>query len=205
MKMKFYSLWLSAIIIMVFLLQYIPGFTELFLLTPSAFFQPWRFITSIFLHASLSHLILNLFSLALFGFILEKIIGSRKFITIFFISGIFANIIAVNFYSASLGASGAIFGIIGALTIIKPLMMVWAFSVPLPLFIVAILYIVINLIQTFVPSDIGTIAHLSGIAIGLIAGLLIKIKMPKKTAKQKIEIPEPLLRQWEQQYLNLPR
>ncbi len=201
MKIKYYSLWLVLVCIFVFLLQaVIPGFTDLFLLNQQAYPQLWRFVTSIFLHASMGHLFYNMLALGLLGFILEKLVGSRKFLLIFFASGIFANLIAVNFYSASLGASGAIYGIIGALTIIRPFMMVFAFGVPLPMFGVAILYVVVNLVQTFVPSDIGTIAHLSGIVIGFLFGLFLRKKSPKK---QKIVISEAYITDWEKKHLGL--
>ncbi|MEK6872909.1 MAG: rhomboid family intramembrane serine protease [Nanoarchaeota archaeon] len=178
--MKFYSLWLVLIIFSVFILQVIiPGLTEFFLLNSSATsdFQFWRFLTSIFLHGSLTHLLFNLFALFFFGIILEKEVGSRNFLIIFFFSGILANLIAVNFYSSSLGASGAIYGVIGALTIIKPLMMVWTFGMILPMFIASILWVTADILRTlgaFGQTNIGSIAHLSGIAIGILCGILLR-------------------------------
>ena len=135
-KNKFYALWLALICIVIFIAQtLISGFTDLFLLNNQALgVEFYRFITAIFLHGSLSHLVFNLFALIFFGLILEKFIGSKKFLLVFFISGVLANIFSVFFYPSSLGASGAIFGIIGCLTILKPLMTVWAYALPLPLF-----------------------------------------------------------------------
>jgi len=90
----------------------------------SYYYEIWRFVSAIFLHDGIIHLIYNLFALALFGFILEKLIGSKRFLIVFFASGIIANLIAVNFYNSSLGVSGAIYGILGCLVILKPLMMI---------------------------------------------------------------------------------
>jgi len=123
--MKFYTLLLTLIIIAVFILQaIIPNFTDSLLLNQQSFPEVWRFVTAIFLHGSLTHLIFNLFALILFGLVLESLIGSNRFLLVFFSTGIIANIISFNFYPASLGASGAIMGIIGALTVSKPLMTV---------------------------------------------------------------------------------
>ena len=202
-RFKFYALWLCLILIAVFILQQIPGFTELFILNKKTInnFQIWRLVSSIFLHGSLPHLLYNLFALALFGSILEKFIGGKKFLWIFFLSGILANIVAVNFYSSSLGASGAIYGLLGCLTIIKPLMMVWAFGFPMPMFIAGILWVGGSVLGLFMPSNIGHIAHLSGIIVGFIFGLFLIFKKGRIEKVRKIEIPETYMNEWENRYV----
>jgi membrane associated rhomboid family serine protease len=185
MKLGFYSVILGIFLVIIFLIQLsVPGFTELFLLNQQAFYQYWRFVTAIFLHGSTAHLLYNLFALVFFGFILENIIGSKKFLTIFFIAGILANIVSVNFYTASLGASGAIMGVIGALAAIKPFMMVWAFGLILPMALAAGLWIVGDILGIFVPDGVGNIAHLAGIAIGIIIGVSFRVKRRKKSRKK---------------------
>jgi len=204
-KMKFYSILLALVMIAVFILQTtFPNFTESLLLNQQAFPQIYRFITAIFLHGSLTHLIFNLFALILFGLILEKLIGSYKFLFIFLASGIIANIISVFFYPSSLGASGAIFGIIGALTIIKPLMSVWAFNLPMPLFLAAILWAIGDILGIFYPSGIGNIAHLSGLALGLLLGIYFRFKHKEKqeiSYSYKINIPESYMQDWENRFM----
>ncbi|MBU1136209.1 MAG: rhomboid family intramembrane serine protease [Nanoarchaeota archaeon] len=204
-QIKFYSIWLSLICIIVFIIQsIIPGFTELFLLNSSKSFEIWRFVTSIFLHGSSIHLVYNLFALLLFGLILESLISSRKFLIVFFLTGIFANLISVFFYEKSLGASGAIFGIIGTLTILKPLMTVWAFSLPMPLFVASIIWLIGDVLGVFIPSNTANLAHLSGLAIGLIIGVLIRTKkqiQEHKTYTRNIKIPEPDIRGWEDEFM----
>ena len=176
-KFRFQALKLCFWIFLIFLVQtFVNGFTELFLLDSSLTLQFWRFFTSIFLHGDFAHLLYNLFALALFGSMLEKFIGSRKFLIVFFVTGILANIISVNFYDASLGASGAIFGIIGALIVVRPFMVVWAFGLPMPLILAGILWVVGDVIGIFVPSNVANLAHLSGIAFGLIFGGLYRKK-----------------------------
>lgn len=197
-KFKFYALWMCLICIGVFILQQFSGFTELFVLNQSAIPQIWRFVTAVFLHGSLPHLLYNLFALALFGSILEKLIGGKKFLFVFFISGIIANLIGFNFYDSSLGASGAVYGILGALAAVRPMMMIWAFGFPMPMFIAAILWVVGSVLGIFMPSNIGHIAHLSGIIIGLLIGIFLR---EKRRAVRKIEISEPDIRRWEERYM----
>lgn len=200
--MKYFTIWLSLICIVMFILQISAGITDSLLLNQDSWFQPWRFVTSIFLHGSSSHLIFNLFALILFGLITEKVIGSNRFLVVFFISGIFANLVAVNFYSESLGASGAIYGILGCLTILRPRMVIWAFNLPMPLFVAAILWILMSVVGIFVPSNIGDIAHLSGIVAGFIFGFLFRNSVRVvREKKQKIDIPESYARRWENNWM----
>ena len=170
-RFRFYALKLCFWMFVIFLVQlFIGGFTEIFLLDSEAISQFWRFITSIFLHGDFTHLLYNLFALALFGSMLERLIGGRRFLVVFFVSGILANIFSVNFYDSSLGASGAIFGIIGALIVVRPLMIVWAFGLPMPLVLAGVLWAVGDAIGIFMPSNIANLAHLSGMFFGLIFG-----------------------------------
>jgi len=185
--------------IFIFLLQMIPGFTEFFLLNSGSWTQVWRFVTSIFLHGGIAHLFYNLFALALFGSILERIVGGKKFLITFFVSGILANIVSVNFYSSSLGASGAIFGIIGALIFVRPLIPVWAFGLPMPIFVAGILWAAGDVIGIFVPSNIANIAHLSGMAFGLILGAMFRDWKKKK--KSRLSIDENEVRRWEDNWM----
>lgn len=204
-RFKFYALWLCLICIGIFVIQIIfSGFTDFFILNNSALAgEIWRFVSAIFLHGSPAHLIYNLFALALFGSILEKLIGGKKFLLVFFLSGIFANIIAINFYPYSFGASGAIYGILGCLTVLKPGMFVWAFGLPMPMFIAAILWAAGSVLGIFMPSNIGHIAHLSGIIIGFIFGLFLRAgkRRSNSVCNYKIKIPEAYMRNWEKRYL----
>ena len=199
--MKYSTFILVGVCVIIFLLQIsIQGFTDNFVLKKELLFnEPWRLLTSIFLHSGIPHLLLNMFSLALFGIILEKLIGSNKFLLVFFASGIIANLIAVNFYSSSLGASGAIYGILGCLAVIRPLMMIWAFGFPMPMFIAAILWVGAGVLGVFMPSNVGDIAHLSGIGIGFIIGLVLREW--RKAKKELMRVPEGYMRIWENNYM----
>jgi len=208
-KIRFYFFWLAVFIIGVFILQNVLssyGFTENYVLNSYAIdnFEVWRFVTSIFLHGSLSHLVYNLFALLLFGFILERLIGSNKFLFVFFASGIVANFIAVNFYNSSLGASGAIYGIIGVIIILRPLMMVWAFGLMVPMFIAGILWVVGDVLGIFGFGDagVGNIAHLGGIFVGLLFGFFLRFFVKRKRFfNERVEIPEDVVNSWERVYM----
>ena len=189
------------LIILFIFQQFINGFTDLLILDKNSFREPWRFLTSMFLHGSIAHLLSNLFALLFFGLVLEKKIGSNKFIGIYLISGILANLIAVNFYPESLGASGAIMGIIGTLAIIAPGMAVWAFGMILPMAVAAVIWVIIDSIGIFIPDNIGHIAHLSGIFFGILFGLILRINKGKKNKRHMVEVPEHLLRRWETLYM----
>lgn len=171
--------------IIVFIAQFFwPGMTDQFALYSSRVLtEPWLLVTSMFLHGGLEHLFFNMFALGLFGFVLENIIGSRKFLLIYFISGIVASIGAAIFYPAALGASGAIFGIMGCLTILRPRMRVWVMGVPMPMFVAAILWAAIDLIGMFAPGNTANAAHLFGLGAGLLAGFLLKgkFKLPRRS------------------------
>ena len=208
MKFRFYALKLCLFMILVFLVQlFILGFTDFFVLNGQAWTQIWRFLTSVFLHASLTHLIYNLFALALFGSILESIVGGRKFLLIFILTGLLANVIAVNFYASSLGASGAIFGVIGALVAIRPFLLVWAFGLPMPIFVAGLLWGVGDLMGAYGffsgnPIDnTGNIAHLSGMFFGFVFGLLFRERVIRKIKRQKARLDEREVRRWEDSYL----
>jgi uncharacterized protein len=185
-KMRYYSLKLVLICFIVFIFQSIfPEITNFFLLNQDSFIQPYRFLTSIFLHGNIGHLFYNMFALALFGFILETNIKSKKFLIIFLGSGILSGLISINFYSASLGASGAIFGIIGTLLILKPLMPIWAFGMPMPMILASLLWVAGDLIGFFNPTtNVGHIAHLSGMFFGILFGITLRITKKLETKRK---------------------
>ncbi len=188
-KLKYIALWLALLCVIVFVLQSFLG-SEYFVLvkdTDSTF--PWitspltliTIVTSIFAHSSIAHLLGNLFSLLLFGLILEGRIGARRTFWLFLISGLVINIFSP--YARSLGASGAIFAILGTLVVLRPMMIVWVYSMPLPMFIAGIIWFAIDVFGVFYPSGVGNIAHISGLFIGLIYGALLWKKYSDRKVK----------------------
>jgi len=203
-KISFITLWMSAICIVVFIIQaIIPGFTDALLLTQGSLLEPWRFLTAIFLHGSITHLIYNLFALILFGLILESVIGSKKFTYLFLISGIVANLASFYFYPSSLGASGAIMAVIGCLAVLRPMMTIWAFNLPMPMFVAALIWIGGSVMGVFGFGDqgVGYIAHIAGIAVGLGYGFYLRIRYKNRNSSmsftRKIVLDENSIRNWE--------
>ncbi|MFH0927802.1 MAG: rhomboid family intramembrane serine protease [Candidatus Micrarchaeota archaeon] len=181
------TLALLGIIFFSFLLQaVIPGYTELFYLD-SAHVQIWQFVTSIFLHGGLTHIIFNSYALFLFGTILEARLGQKNYLILFFIAGIAGNIL---YYATTLvgiipplpalGASGAIFGIFGALVVTDPnLRLLLFFIIPLKIRDAAILWFILEFFGAFnAGSGVASAAHLGGMVVGyLIAKMYYKPRM----------------------------
>ena len=133
--MMYYSLILAGICVVCFVLQLmIPGFTDSFLLVSADIWsRPWILVTSVFLHGSVVHLFYNMFALIIFGTILENIIKRKKFLIVFFVAGVLASFGSSFMYNLALGASGAIFGLLGMLAVLRPRMRVWVSYIPMPM------------------------------------------------------------------------
>ncbi len=199
---KYYALWFSLAIFIIFIMQTLfPAITDLFKLTSLLVLtKPWTLLTAIFLHGSITHLLYNLFALALFGTILEHNIGSKRFLYVFFVSGLFASIASVPFYNSVLGASGAIFGVIGTLTILKPKMVIWMYGMPMPMFLAAIIWAVIDILGIFAPGNTANMAHLAGLFSGFVIAFLIR-KKQLKTSKTDFKLDEDEFIEWEDSYI----
>ena len=204
MKFQYFAFKLLGICVILFTLQNIFPITEsLALVSKDVLARPWILITSIFLHGSFNHLFYNMFALGLFGFILEKIIGSKKFITLFFSAGIIASLGAVPFYEAALGASGAIFGILGCLAVLRPKMRVYVGYVPMPMIVAAIVWAAGDLLGMFIPSGTANAAHLFGLAFGIMAGLYLRKKYGKELFEKRNlpNISEKQFKEWEDNWM----
>jgi len=193
--------------ILIFIIQILfSSFIDILVLDQTSWQQPWRFVTAIFLHGGIAHLLLNLFALVLFGSILESLISSKRFLVVFFTTGILANLIAVNFYDSSLGASGAIFGILGALIILRPLMVVWVYSIPMPMFVAGIVWAAADILGAYgfftnnPLNNTGNIAHLSGMFFGILFGFLYR-KLLMKKRKFNVSLDEHEVRSWERSWM----
>jgi hypothetical protein len=205
MAYRWYALWIVAACVAVFALQsLIPSITDAFALDSALILQrPWTLITYIFLHGSIEHLFYNMFALALFGSILERIIGGKKFLFAFFASGIIAGVGSVLFYSASIGASGAIYGVMGTLAALRPTMVVWTGFVPLPMALAVTFWAAGDFLGFFSPlAEVAYAAHLFGLAFGLAFGLYLRREfMERKIRRENQSLDERELRNWEDRYL----
>ncbi len=117
---------IMALCVIVYLLQIIPGSTvtqafAYIAALPWAASEPWRMITYAFLHGGLPHIALNMLSLFLFGPVLERSLGRVRYLALYLVSA-FGGAVAVlllNPGGSVVGASGAIFGLLGAVFIIQ--------------------------------------------------------------------------------------
>jgi len=160
-------------------LIYLLGFS------PARFLQqPWAILTSIFVHASFTHLFVNMLTLFFFGVPLENMIGRRRFLILYFLSGIFGNLLYFLMYFGEdivgVGASGAIFGVLGAFAILRPsdYVIIFPILVPIPLSLAVFIWIGLNLFgMLFQIGNIGYAAHLGGLLVGISLGKKFKNKV----------------------------
>ncbi|MFH1917047.1 MAG: rhomboid family intramembrane serine protease [Nanoarchaeota archaeon] len=168
------ALTLIVVNVIIYVVQLILGdrFTNAFLLNSSEVWaRPWILITSMFLHADPTHLIFNMYALLVFGPLIEQKIGTRRFVFIYFLSGILASVISTFFYERALGASGAIMGILGVTIMLLPhLQVLFFFFIPMSLRTAGIIFAAIDIFGIFVPSGIANIAHIVGLGTGLLYG-----------------------------------
>ncbi|GAA1448656.1 hypothetical protein GCM10009617_35550 [Leifsonia poae] len=146
-------------------------------------FEPWRLLTTVFAHASILHIALNMYTLWVFGMLLEPLLGRARFLALFLISG-FAGSVAVLLIASPVqpvvGASGAIFGMLGAFLVIQRRLGGNATQ----LFIL----VGINLVIGFIPSfGIAWQAHVGGLIAGVLVGLIyVETRTP---ARRRLQIP----------------
>lgn len=165
--------------IIIFLLELIDkSLIKLFGFIPALVFQePWRLITGIFLHAGILHIGFNMFVLYSLGPLIERRIGSREFLILYFLSGIFGNVVfaAVAFAdlipitTIGIGASGAIAGLLGAAFLFYPnIQVLFLFIFPMPMYMFFFFYLIIEFVGLFGMNytGIGSAAHLGGVIAG---------------------------------------
>jgi uncharacterized protein len=203
--MRYAVFALIAINVIFFLVQNtVPGFTDSFVLVSSdVAARPWLLITSTFLHDGAAHILGNMFALFVFGIILENLVGTKKFLAIYFAAGLVASLAATLFYDVSLGASGAIFGVLGALAAMRPKMTVWTYGVPMPMVVAAGFWLALDIIGVFSPSNVANAAHIAGLIFGAAIGIALKIKEPRqpKSASRRRELSDEDLDQWEETWM----
>jgi membrane associated rhomboid family serine protease len=127
---------------------------------------PWTVITVNFVHANLPHLALNMISLVFLGPVLESYLGRVRFAVLFFLSGV-GGVVALDFLSNSsaVGASGAIFGLLGALILLYRRL---GYN-PTQLIVIG----VVNLLYGFWDPAVAWQAHLGGLIVGLAVGAML--------------------------------
>ncbi len=145
----------------------VPGFTNQFIFAPSiGWIEPWRFLTTTFLHGGIMHLAFNMYALYLVGPTLERVMGRWRFLSLYLLAA-FGGSVAVLLFSSpagpmwnvgTVGASGAVFGLFAALGLTLRRIRQNHTQI-------AVL-IAINFALGFVIANVSWQAHLGGLLVG---------------------------------------
>jgi membrane associated rhomboid family serine protease len=133
--------------------------------------EPFRIITGAFLHAGPLHLLLNMYALYILGTLIEPAIGTLRFVAIYFVAllaGSFGALAATDPNQVTVGASGAIFGLMGAAFVIARYRGMQEIQAQIGLFVV------LNLVFTFAVPGISIGGHIGGLIGGALAALLVE-------------------------------
>ena len=142
-------------------------------------FKLWQLVTYMFLHADFSHIFFNMFSLWMFGRIIEQTLGTKRFLAFYFISGIGAGLCQIIMQmftenspvAATIGASGACYGILLAFGLLYPNQKIFLLIPPIPIKAkwLVIGYAILEAYLAFnTDSNIAHLAHLGGMLFGLL-------------------------------------
>jgi membrane associated rhomboid family serine protease len=159
----------------VFLLQVLVAEATMILaLTPALALDGmfWQFFTYMFTHASLEHLGLNMIGLFIFGSAVEGFLGTRRFVTLYFVSGIGSALFHILLMGISdipmVGASGAVYAVLTAYAVKYPNNRLIIFPIPIP---IKAMYLIIGFIAFSVFA--GLVNILSGVAhFGHLGGII---------------------------------
>lgn len=172
-----YTLILINIVIWLCMILYLNRFSDVKLLEVGGLVhfnvvhgEWYRLISSMFLHFNFEHILMNMLSLFIFGKIVESIIGSWQMLIIYIISGLYGNFVSLSFNTTtiSVGASGAIFGLIGSIFVIMYLSKNFNKKMIGQLLIALVVLIVFSLFM----SNINIMAHLGGFISGVLITLI---------------------------------
>ena len=166
------TITLIAICVVVYLIQQAnPAFTARYALIPFAVEQGQyaRLITSAFLHASVLHLATNMITLYIVGAPLERVLRPVRYLIVYFLSALGGSLFSVWLspeFSIGVGASGAIFGLFGALLVLRRQVGAEAGAL-------AVL-IGLNLVISFTLPNISWQAHIGGLVTGTLVALALR-------------------------------
>ena len=183
------TLSIIGICVLVFLLQVIlkDPFNNTFSLIPSAALsgQVWQFVTYMFLHGDPMHLFLNMVALFIFGFTIEKTLGRKKYLTLFFVSGILSAVLylvltlaitpvqdlPIVMNTRLIGVSGAAFAIMAAYGLLYPRNWIIMFpGIPMPAIVAVIVFAGIEIFYglTGLEAGVANWGHVGGLLVGVL-------------------------------------
>ena len=183
----------------VFLLQQVAAtvLVSLFALWPvgDPLFQPWQVLTYSFLHGGFLHIFFNMFALYMFGGQIERLFGPRNFILYYFVCLVvaaLAQLAVVQWFTGgfypTLGASGAIFGLLLAFGMMYPheKVMLMFLPIPMPAWLFVTGYALVELVMgvTGTQAGVAHFAHLGGMLGGLVLIQYWRGKLPIKPQRR---------------------
>lgn len=161
-----------------FLLQVlIEPFTTLIALTPTMALDGyyWQLFTYMFAHGGITHIGLNMLALFIFGGVMERVLGWKKFALLYFISGIGSALLHIAITGISsvplLGASGAVFAVLAAYAYKYPKNIIFIFpGIPMPAALLVAFFVIFELFSGIfgLQAGIANFGHLGGIISGLL-------------------------------------
>ncbi|SDH01250.1 rhomboid family intramembrane serine protease [Dyella sp. 333MFSha] len=157
-------------------------------------FRAWQLVTYGFMHGSVMHIVLNMYALYMFGGLIERVMGKRRFVIYYFtclIAAAVAQLAVVYFFEPekmfpTVGASGAVFGLLGAFAMLFPREKLMLIPIPvgIPAWLFVTLYGAAELIfgVTGTVSGVAHFAHLGGLFAGLVLLWAWGVRPPPRRA-----------------------
>lgn len=162
----------------------------------SGYFQPWQVVTNAFMHGGFLHLFFNMYALFMFGSQIERLLGTRNYTIYYFVCLITASLLQLlwlrfieqDFQTPTLGASGAIFGLLLAFGMLWPHEKLILFPIPaqIPAWLFVSGYAALELISgaTGWAPGIAHFAHLGGMLGGFVMLQYWRGKLPIKPKRR---------------------
>lgn len=145
--------------------------------------QVYRLLTSAFLHGDFTHILFNMYALFALGKIVEEALGTGRFLVIYFISALGGGLMSFFFTpNVSVGASGAIFGLLGAVLVLA---LLGRAGVNRGMFPRILLVLVINLFSGFSSSSIDNYGHIGGLLAGILISFLVMSFFSRREEQEK--------------------
>jgi len=188
------TLSIIAICVIVFILQSLGIVGDGLAFMPAQFpAEPYTILTSMFMHSGVQHLLLNMLGLFTFGTLLEHEVGKKRWLIIYLVSGFIASLgyalLSKSPFIPAVGASGAIFGLIGSVAMLKPKAVIYTPYGPLPMIAAAVLWGATEFVSLFSIDNIAHSAHLFGLFGGAIFALVYMRNIDWKITLPLIIIP----------------
>jgi membrane associated rhomboid family serine protease len=204
-----FSIIASIVCVFAYIVTYLAAPSSPFGLTDELGFSPhdlvdpsraYTILTAMYTHSGMGHLFFNLLGLILIGIVFEQKIGTRPYILLYILTGICGSLAfaALRWTGPSViavGASGAIFGIMGGFVRLFPRerFMFFFFPVALPIWVITAGYLVLQLLLIPTGTNVAIEAHIGGLIAGILLAPLV-VKLPATQEKVRMVAAAPNLR-----------